>query len=382
MADRNDTIDIREKMRRDWDRRANVDPRYWVAATQEADVESYVDSAKKDVASLLEGIADRVSAEARALDLGCGIGRLSAELSGRFREIVGVDVSPVMIAAAKELHGDKPGLHFEANNGVDLSGFADASFDFAFSYSVLPHIPTDVLRSYFAEVSRVLKHGALFRYQFWVGAPAEALAHDTLSIRAYGEDEFMALNTNAGFEVELRETIDYFDPILKMNPCWVNVRRVGEAKPVLPLAPRENLQSQSTIDETASMLAPAERELEYGLLLYLAVKHAERGELPDAERVLENAISIEPKRAEAYIQWAAARLEVDDFAGALKLMEAVNEQVPDEPIAWLYRAQFAYTTGDKKTASMALDRLAALKCKRDDVRRGAQALRRKLRQGG
>ena len=39
---------IQEKMKQDWDRRAAVDPYYWVAATQEADYQSYVDSAQKD----------------------------------------------------------------------------------------------------------------------------------------------------------------------------------------------------------------------------------------------------------------------------------------------------------------------------------------------
>ena len=39
---------IQEKMRRDWDRRADADPYYWVAATQEADLESYHASAERD----------------------------------------------------------------------------------------------------------------------------------------------------------------------------------------------------------------------------------------------------------------------------------------------------------------------------------------------
>ena len=39
---------LQDKMRQDWDRRASVDPYYWVAATQEADLQSYQDSAGKD----------------------------------------------------------------------------------------------------------------------------------------------------------------------------------------------------------------------------------------------------------------------------------------------------------------------------------------------
>ena len=43
---------IQEKMKRDWDRRAEADPYYWVAATQEADLESYHASAEKDCSQL------------------------------------------------------------------------------------------------------------------------------------------------------------------------------------------------------------------------------------------------------------------------------------------------------------------------------------------
>ena len=35
-----DPMDIRDKMKKDWDRRAKVDPLYWVAATPEADEKS------------------------------------------------------------------------------------------------------------------------------------------------------------------------------------------------------------------------------------------------------------------------------------------------------------------------------------------------------
>ena len=78
-------MDIREKMKRDWDRRAKVDPLYWVAATEEADEESYVESATRDSAAFIEGLRGRVSEDAKVLDVGCGIGRMTAPHRRPFR---------------------------------------------------------------------------------------------------------------------------------------------------------------------------------------------------------------------------------------------------------------------------------------------------------
>ena len=361
--------DIARKMREDWDRRAHVDAKYWVAATAEADDESYQESAVKDAAALLEGLGDAVGPEARVLDLGCGIGRLAAELSGRFAEVVGVDVSPQMIAVARRMHAQKSDVRFEANSGVDLAGFADGEFGLVFSYSVLPHIPPDVLEGYFLEVGRVLREGGLFRFQFWIGEPHAAAAADTLSIRTYSRAEVDRMAADGGLDIVSTETIDYFDPVLKMHPVWVNARRVRPpARSVTPPAPRE-----------ATTHISAEQELEYGLLLYLAVKHGERGEIEDAERVIEQALRLDPSRPEAYVQWATWRIEADDLKGAVTLITEMNTRVPDSTHGWLYRAQFCEAAGDLRTAERALDKLAALQPDDPELVEQAAAIRKRLR---
>ena len=361
-------MDIREKMRREWDRRARIDPRYWVAATQEADEESYLESAERDTAAMLQGLRDRVAADGRVLDLGCGIGRMTAQLAGRFAEVVGVDVSPAMVEQAEALHGGTAGLRFEANNGADLAAFADGSFDLVFSYSVLPHLPPAVLRAYFAEVNRVLRPGGWFRYQFWVGPEARAHAeNDTLNIRVYDHETFAGLNRAAGFRVHEVDPIDYFDPILKLNPVWVNAERVGDSA-----------QVEGDIDEVRVELSDDERALEYGLLIYLAVKHGERGENDAAERVLEEALATDPKRVEAYVEWAAHRQRRDDIKGALTLFEALTEAAPDEPIGWLYLAQFALVDEQPEAARAALARFDAVDCDDDELLQHGAMLRAEL----
>ena len=341
-------MDIREKMKRDWDRRARIDPMYWVAATQEADEASYHASAEKDVAALVDGLDGCVGAEARALDLGCGIGRMTGPMGAHFAEVVGVDVSGEMIEQAKRLHADLPNVSFATNSGADLADFADQSFDLVVSYSVLPHIPVDVVTAYFGEVNRILKPGGWYRYQFWVGPERQQADNDTLNIRVYSPEDFSRLNAQAGFDVKVLTDIDYLDPVLELRPVWVNAQRIGAAAETIELGPTR-----------AATFSSEERRLEYQLLLHLAIRQDEQGNRDAAESVLEEAIQTDPGRAEAYVEWVRHRYERGDLAGGLKLIVALNENVPDEALGWLYRAQVELELEHPGAAKAALDRFDA-----------------------
>lgn len=64
----------------------------------------------------------------RVLDLGCGSGYFSRELARRGASVVGVDLSPEMIARAKEEGGE--GIDFHVMDAVEIgSAFPAASFD-------------------------------------------------------------------------------------------------------------------------------------------------------------------------------------------------------------------------------------------------------------
>lgn len=321
-------MDINEKMKRDWNRRAKVDSKYWVAATQEADESSYNASAEKDVQAFLEGLGKRVSNEAHVLDLGCGVGRMTAPLAPHFAKVVGVDVADAMINDANRLHADIENLSFLVNDGSSLSDLKDNSFDLVLSYSVLPHLPLSVCESYFKEVNRVLKPNGWFRFQFWIGNERRMSDSDTLNIRVYSERQFTALNEVAGLTIETREEIDYFDPVLQLKPVWVNAQKTGEVANTTLFT----LDDSKPTDE-------AELDLEYGLLLYLAFKHQDRGDIHEAERVFEEAVQAAPTRPDAYIQWATIRVEKDDVSGGLALFETLCDKAPEFSPGWLFRAQ-------------------------------------------
>lgn len=364
---------IQEKMKRDWDRRAEADPYYWVAATQEADLESYHSSAERDCELFMSGLEGQVSGDQRGslLDIGCGIGRMTAPLAKYFERAVGVDVSPQMVERARALHEETSNVSFEVNSGADLSDFESGSFQVVCSYSVLSHLPADVVSAYFSEIGRVLSEGGVFRYQFWVGPSRHPEDNDTLGIHVYSEEELAALHALAGLTEVAREEIDYVDPVLHLKPLWINAIRDRE--------PSEYVEVSREVDEA---LSDDEIVLEYELMLHLAFRYCEQERRVEAEEILERAKQLDPSRPEAYLHWADLRLGQDDLRGATMLLEELTTRCPQSPQGWLLRAQVALGEERYRDAIELLKPLAQLDLPAESEERSLyQELKRIATQG-
>jgi SAM-dependent methyltransferase len=74
-----------------------------------------------------------------ALDVGCGDGLLARKLAKTAKRVTGVDSSPMMIARARELAGDRPEPRFVEGDflTVDLPA---AGFDFVCSVTTIHHM--------------------------------------------------------------------------------------------------------------------------------------------------------------------------------------------------------------------------------------------------
>lgn len=102
----------------------------------------------------------------KALEIGCGMGRLLVPMSKIFGEIVGIDVSPEILRICRKHTKDIPNCKLYENNGWDISMFDDNYFDFCYSFVVFQHIPEKkVIINYIKEISRILKTGKIFRFQ-------------------------------------------------------------------------------------------------------------------------------------------------------------------------------------------------------------------------
>ena len=77
----------------------------------------------------------------RALDFGCGVGRVAIPFAAACEHVVGTDASPAMLERAR-LHADEAGVtNLELVRTGDTLAELPGSFDFIHSFAVLQHIP-------------------------------------------------------------------------------------------------------------------------------------------------------------------------------------------------------------------------------------------------
>lgn len=130
------------------------------------DIEDFFASGERYVRSLFDQMRALGLAvpSGRALDFGCGVGRLTRALTAYFDECVGVDVAESMIDRARGF--DEAGdCRFIVNRSSDLALFDSNSFHFVGSFLVLQHMSEELAKRYIAEFVRVLLPGGLGAFQ-------------------------------------------------------------------------------------------------------------------------------------------------------------------------------------------------------------------------
>ncbi len=105
--------------------------------------ESFFDSGEIHVEELIEKIESAFSPvrRGRALDFGCGVGRLAIPLARRFQDVVGIDISKPMLSEAEKnsKNNDQRNVTFLESND-NLSNIT-GEYDLINSYIVFQHIP-------------------------------------------------------------------------------------------------------------------------------------------------------------------------------------------------------------------------------------------------
>jgi SAM-dependent methyltransferase len=135
-----------------WERLGRDDPYYGVYSVDEfrgreldrgarerffTSGRDYIDGLLADVQRLV----DPGFTPDRALEYGCGVGRLLIPLAQRSRELVGVDVSPSMLAEAAQ-NCEEFGVSGVTLIGIEAMGHQKPDFNFVHSALVLQHVPT------------------------------------------------------------------------------------------------------------------------------------------------------------------------------------------------------------------------------------------------
>lgn len=113
----------------------------------------------------------------RALDFGCGLGRLTQALAPHFEHVVGIDVSATMVDGAVGHNRFGAKVDYVHNVRPDLSVIASDSIDFVLSVIVLQHMRPEYAAGYMREFVRVLRPGGKAFFQMPVAANAGANAN-------------------------------------------------------------------------------------------------------------------------------------------------------------------------------------------------------------
>ena len=200
-----------EKMRSDWDARARENARFYVnTATDAWTDEAFFASGERTVAEeILTDMTNicqgRDPKEMRVLEIGCGVGRVTRALAKLFGEVHAVDVSGEMVARAAQAMEQFPNAYVYLNNGMDLSVIPGGNYDFSFSTIVFQHIPSrDVIENYVREVARLLRPGALFKFQVQGNVTPHSDQTDTWLGVAFSDEDAVAMANRCGFEPRYR----------------------------------------------------------------------------------------------------------------------------------------------------------------------------------
>lgn len=140
--------------------------------------------------------ADLVRGRGPVADLGCGPGHLTAHLRSLGLDAFGVDVSPAMIALAREA---EPGLRFEVGSMAALD-LADASLAGILTWYSVIHTPPAELPGYFAEFARTLAPGGVLLLGCFESGTDPVTPFDRKVTTAYAWplDELASLGAAAG----------------------------------------------------------------------------------------------------------------------------------------------------------------------------------------
>jgi SAM-dependent methyltransferase len=180
-------------------------------ASYDAVAADYAERFRDELASrsldraMLAAFAEHVqdAAAGPVADIGCGTGRTTAHLHDLGVAVSGIDLSPEMVAGARQAY---PGLRFEVGSMLDLD-LPDGGVGGILAWYSTIHIPDERLPDVFTEFHRVLAPGGYLLLAFQVGDEplhlTEALGRPvSLDFHRRQPDRVAGLLAQAGMAVQ------------------------------------------------------------------------------------------------------------------------------------------------------------------------------------
>jgi SAM-dependent methyltransferase len=303
-----------ETLARNWNELGRSDPMWAILTNGPSgnrwDADAFFDTGTLVVEHVLGSGAELgvPGSYGRALDFGCGLGRLTQPLAEHFERVDGVDIAETMITGARthNRHGDRVVYH--VNAGSDLSAFDDDSFDLILSHVVLQHIHPRYTLRYLLEFLRTLKPGGLLAFQL----PGHELPPPPLPAGAYRaclKPQPSQLTVGAGARALVTVEIgnggsavwparrSSGDPWLRLGNHWLDENRrlvsFDDGREEVPVELPPGVSVDVTVAVTAPSL-PGRYLLELDLVHEGSCWFAERG-----SATAEVTVVVEPAAAPA-----------------------------------------------------------------------------------
>jgi SAM-dependent methyltransferase len=191
------------RARRVWDRHARTRSLEATSSHDAADPDTYWRSGERDW-GLVMAVANRavLPARASAIEIGCGLGRLTRLAAADFDRVIGLDVSPEMLKQAR-IQANAPNVSYElVGSDGRIPATAD-SVDLVFAWTVFRHMSKEMFGRYLDEARRVLKPGGCLAFEALIrdtGQRANPSTSDPDTEREYDSEELEAYAQRHGFE--------------------------------------------------------------------------------------------------------------------------------------------------------------------------------------
>ncbi len=178
-----------------WDRHATSDPLWAVLAFPDKRggrwiVHDFMQTGEREIALVCQRFAQLQlpAPGGRALDFGCGVGRLTQALARRHDSVVGADISAVMIDLARRLNQYPEKAQYICTADAGLQTLPDHSFQFIYSNIVLQHVPPGDAVRYLREFFRLLGPNGLLVFQL----PSHGESPIEAEIKSMSDDAYRA----------------------------------------------------------------------------------------------------------------------------------------------------------------------------------------------